>query len=379
MFLSGLQVAVPVDEEIGGDVLHLIEGNHVALQPFLAVDADPGEQLAALCPEVVVLVEADLIDLESPVVVLVVDLAQLHRAFLVAGQGEGGEIEQYDFPPQAAQRALLAVDVGHRHVDDSQLADLLVVEVQNDFLGLCLVAPSLGSYVLQVLAAGLARVFLVPSIGNGTQPGQVALVAHGVEEKEPVEHLEAGEVAAGGIVAVLDEIELHLRLVGIDELLDHRVALLDGKVAVLGRRAHGTLQVCQFQAKQADGVARPAPLHLVAKGHVLQAGLHADGFRAVESQVDTLVPDAQAVELGVLLLAVAQVEFPRFVQSDGIHRQDAVGQRDMLQVQGCIGSVGDVTGNVESGMLATGKEEDCQEKKYSVRFHSECAVFVVQR
>ena len=132
-----------------------------------------------------------------------------------------------------------------------------------------MVASSLGCNVLEVLASRLAGIFLVPGIRHGSQPRQVALVSNGVEEKETVEHLETGKVTACGVVVILDEIEFHLRLVGMDEALYHRVTLLKGEVAILCCGANGTFQFSQFQTEQANGVTCATSLYLVTKGHIL--------------------------------------------------------------------------------------------------------------
>ena len=73
------------------------------------------------------------------------------------------------------------------------------------------------------------------------------------------------------------------------------------------------------------------------------------------------------------------MEFSRLVQSDRIHRLYTIAQGDVLQIEGGISGVCDMTSDMKSRMLATGKEHDCQKHEYFVGFHSGYAIFVVQR
>ena len=333
IFSASLQVAVAVYEEVAGQALHVVEGEHVALQSLLAIDADPGQCLASLLPEMFAGIQSDLIDFEALVVIPAIEFSQEQRSFRASVQGKCGEIEQNDVSAQAAECPLLTVDVRESHVDDAQFPHFVAVDVEHNLTWFCSVLPAFQYDVAEVLGAWARRVFLVPCIGHRLHPGQVALVVHRIEYEACAKRLETSVVAVGCAVVPMQEILLHLCFVFINEQLNHAVPLLDGEVAVCRDAACFSLQAGQFQAEEADGVARSAPLNNVAERHIRYIRLDANRLRAVYTKVDALPSYAKSVELGAGDTWLLEMEGAVLRQPDAVDGDGSLSKGKVLQIE----------------------------------------------
>ena len=73
------------------------------------------------------------------------------------------------------------------------------------------------------------------------------------------------------------------------KVVNHAVSLRDCEVAVRRDASYFSFQVCEFEAQQSDGIASPAAFHGVSEREVLRICFDANGFGAVNGQVDASV------------------------------------------------------------------------------------------
>ena len=214
-----------------------------------------------------------------------------------------------------------------------------MVGIDDYLAGLGKEALSLHHYIIKVLGTLAARITLGPRIGHSTNPCQVATVCLGIEEQAPSEHLETGEVAGCSIVAVLDDIHLHLGLILLHEILYHGITLLHSIVAVGSHPHDRPLQISQFQAQDTYGITGATALHCVPERHVLQTRLHCNGLRTVDGQVHTLAAYPEAIEFGSGHSVALQFECPALIQPHRVHHLYSIAQRDMLQIHDRVGGI----------------------------------------
>ena len=197
------------------------------------------------------------------------------------------------------------------------------------------------------------------------QPRQVALLVYGVEDELCAKRLEAGIIAVGRAVVILDVFHLDLRLVLFHEAVYYAVAFRDGEAAVGRDAACLSLQIGQLQAEQANRVASAAALHTIAERHTVQACRHANRLRAVYGEVDALPAYAEAVELGIADGFFCELKRPVLLQSDAVDSHSPFAQRQVFQVEHRVGSPRDVALNTERfPLLAPAKHQG--RKKYII-------------
>ena len=131
----------------------------------------------------------------------------------------------------------------------------------------------------------------------------------------------------------MQEILLHLCFVLIDEALNHAVPLLDGEVAVCRDAACFSLQAGQFQAEEADGVARVAALYGIAERQVLHVSFDADRLCAVDGEVDALPANTESVELGAGDTWLLEMEGAVLRQPDAVDGDGSLSKGEVLQIE----------------------------------------------
>ena len=369
VFLPRLQLVGTVDEEVGRHARDVIQPQVVRIRPGPVAHADPGQVVGRRLPVVFVFVEGDLVDFQSLSLILVVEPAQRHVACRRLLRAVDGEVQQDDLPFQVRQPAFAPVLVLEGDVDESRFAHL--VGREGDFLlpRRAGVFHSLDGEVVQVGRACRVGVEVVEARGDSPEAADVGRVVERVEEAGAVHALEEGEVGIQRVGRLEDVVHLRVLLVSADHSL-HAVLLLVG-----GQRARGIHAVdVGLELDLLDGQFLDFQVGLaldgVARRHVVEAGLDADGLRRVDGEVDDVVVDAQAVELRILRLLAFEGERARGAQLDGVDGGDG---RDAgsFQVEHLVGSALDGARYGEMRFFLTGREpgQDDSREKNAFVFH----------
>ena len=329
---------VAVDEEVGGQHLHAVGGGDGRAEhdgavsggeplAVAVVDADPRQVVDGHAPVVLVLVHADLVDLEALGSVLLVDFAQGEDAQRGTLLGVGAETQQHHLALQVGEFVLGAVGVGKVDVDDVGLGDLILDGTVLDGTDRTRVAHALDGDVVEVLRARGLGVEEVEVRGYGCEGLDILARADGVEDEAAAQTLEQREVGVGLRRVGIDVLHADIVLVVLDEGVDLRTgdAHLGTTVAHEGLDGVLQLDLLQHEVLQTDIVFRA--LDLIGDGHGGVGGVDLDGLRGVDAQVDELALYAKAVEVVTFGAGHVETEGAIVLQLDG------VGNRHLIYTQ----------------------------------------------
>ena len=249
-----------------------------------------------------------------------------------------------------------AVQVGQLDVDHLDLLRGDAFEIQfgavaGDF-------ERLEGEVIEVLRAGTFGVEVVVAGGHGSEGARVVLVVE-VKEEEAVDLLKEGEVGGGGHGSVVDVFQcdglVFLGGVG-NAVLVGRVG--EGAGAVLIAGAADLLPGVELcEGDLLDGAAVVGALHGVGGGETLSVGGEGERLGGVDGEVDPLVLQAEAVEVGVLRARAFEAELARGIELDGVEEGDG-RESDVFEINGLIRGAGHDAGNGELGRAFSAAGEE---------------------
>ena len=345
---------------------------------FLVAHANPRQGCRLLFPEVLVLVEAHLIDFQSLSVVLVVQLAKHEYAGRRLLHGKDVEVEQHDAALQVGQPAQLAAVVGHGNVDDSGLSnDGGVDGLAVGRLAKSHVPHSLQRDVVEVGATLGIRPEGVPAGGHGGKHLDVFLVGAGIEDERIAKRLEQGEVGIRLAGFGEDVLHLHLLLVAGHEGQDAVVRLVDVQLFALADGQCLAVECLLAQGQFLDFLTVFRAADLVLRGHLRILCLDGDRLGRVDGHIDYLVADAQAVELRCLGALTAESERTVVVELDGVEDGD-VADAHVLEVQHLVLGIGYIALHMKLFLTARSHRQ-CGHGHHNIFLHSHYYFYCCQQ
>ena len=369
-------VVAAVDEEEVGHCLHVIEHQALGANAVGIAHADPGQGLGLLLPEMLIGVEAYLIDLQALGVVLIVEFAEHDDAGGRVFEGEDVEVEQHHLALQVGEMPHLPLVVSQRDIEHASLSHLAGVDLKIGILSRddTLVLHALDGDVMQVLPAVGMGVVSVPTGGHGGEGPDVLLLRAGVEDQPVAQRLEESEVGVGLVGLAVDIVLHHVGLIERHEAVDAVADDADAEVGLLLLQGHDLpLQFHLLEGEFANLVAVVRAADGVVRGHAGIFALDLYGLGGVDADVDDLVGNAQAVELGRLGRIATKGETAVAAQRHGVEHLDAL-QSDILEIEHGVGGIGNLPLDLELVVAARGSshrsQHHCGHFANMIHFHS---------